>query len=111
MKVSHRYVCLLSLALIVLTSFGTAQNAFNVYRERCMSCHGLDGAGKTAAGKKMETPDLRSKEFVAMSDAQMFNSIGRGTQHKNYPHSFLYTGLSEKQVHEMVGYIRQLQNK
>jgi mono/diheme cytochrome c family protein len=81
------------------------------YKDKCGSCHAADGSGKTAAGKKMETPDLRAKEFVEMTDAQMFESIGRGTKHRNYPHSFLYTGLNEKQVRDLVTYIRGLQQK
>jgi mono/diheme cytochrome c family protein len=87
----------------------TAQDGAAIYKNKCASCHAADGSGKTAAGKKLESPDLRAKEFVEMSDKDMFESIGRGTKHRNYPHSFLYTGLNESQVRAMVSYIRGLQ--
>lgn len=88
-----------------------AQDSAATYRNKCLSCHAADGSGKTASGKKMETPDLRAKQFVEMTDKDMFESIGRGTKHRNYPHSFLYTGLNESQVRGLVTYIRELQQK
>jgi hypothetical protein len=40
-----------------------------------------------------------------MSDADLCNSIAHGTQHKEYPHAFLHTGLTEEQIHGLVKYI------
>lgn len=103
----------LAIATVVLTVTASlaADSASALYKNKCSSCHGVDGAGKTAAGKKMQTPDLRSKQIVEMSDQEMFETIGRGTKHRNYPHSFLYTGLNEQQVRSLVTHIRQLQEK
>ena len=33
-----------------------------------------------------------------MRDADIYNSIAHGTQHKEYPHAFLHTGLTEEQI-------------
>jgi mono/diheme cytochrome c family protein len=96
---------------IVFPLFGAADSASSLYDQKCSSCHAKDGSGKTAAGKKMDTPDLRSKEFVVMSDSQMFESIGRGTKHRKYPHSYLYTGLNQQQISDLVTYVRNLQQK
>lgn len=59
----------------------------------------------------MAVADLRQKTYVEMSDAEMFETIGRGTKHKEYPHTYLYTGLDEEQVHSLVAHIRTLQKK
>ncbi len=83
--------------------------ATTLYQKSCASCHGADGSGKTQAQKKLTIPDLRDKQFVEMSDKEMFETIGRGTKHKTYPHSFLYTGMDEQQVSSLVAYIRKLQ--
>ncbi|HET8667637.1 MAG TPA: c-type cytochrome [Terriglobales bacterium] len=88
-----------------------AADAAGLFKDKCVSCHGADGSGKTAAGKKMETPDLHSKQFVEMSDKDMFETIARGTRHKKYPHSFLYTGLNETQINGLVAHVRELQKK
>lgn len=91
--------------------FVYAEDASAIFREKCASCHGADGSARTAAGKKLGAPDFRSKEIVEMTDKDLFETIGRGTKHRNYPHSFLYTGLSEGQVRGLVAYIRVLQQK
>jgi cytochrome c6 len=88
-----------------------AQDSAATFKNKCVTCHGADGSGRTAAGKKIGAPDLHAKEFVEMTDKDMFESIGRGAKHRNYPHSFLYTGLSESQVHGLVTYIRGLQQR
>lgn len=103
-------ICLAALALM-LPPPSVAQDTPALYKDKCGHCHAADGSGKTAAGKKMEVPDLRAKAFVEMSDREMFESIGRGTRHKTYPHSYLYTGLKEQQVNNLIAYIRQLQKK
>jgi cytochrome c len=102
---------LLAVFALILPFNLTAADTSSLYKDKCAACHGMDGAGKTAAGKKMETPDLRTREFVEMSDSQMFESIGRGTRHRNYPHSYLYTGLHQQQINDLVIYIRHLQKK
>lgn len=103
----------LAFAAVVLAVTGclAADSASAVFKEKCSSCHAMDGAGKTPAGRKMQVPDLHAKQFVEMSDQEMFETIGRGTKHRNYPHSFLYTGLNEQQVRELVSHIRSLQAK
>ena len=42
--------------------------------------------------------ELRSERIKGMSDADIYNSIAHGTQHKEYPHAFLHTGLTEEQI-------------
>lgn len=102
---------LFALLAFILPLTSVAQDSVTLYKDKCGSCHAADGSGKTAAGKKMEVPDLRAKQFVEMSDKELFESIGRGTRHRTYPHSYLYTGLKEQQINSLIAYIRQLQKK
>lgn len=104
-------VFIAGLSAVTLALPCVAQDSAAIFKEKCATCHGSDGFGKTAAGKKIGAPDLHAKEVVDLTDKEMFESIGRGTRHKNYPHSFLYTGLSESQVRGLVSYIRALQQK
>ncbi len=99
--------------VLAVTSFISvaAQDSAAIFNSKCATCHGNDGTARTAAGKKIGASDLREKEIVEMTDQEMFESIGRGVKHKKYPHSFLYTGLNEDQVHGLVNYIRRLQQK
>ncbi len=83
----------------------------SLYEKSCASCHGNDGLGKTNARKKMNIPNLLDKQFVEMSDKDMFETIARGKDHKEYPHTYLYTGMNEQQIQDIVGHIRKLQKK
>lgn len=105
--------CALAFAAVVLVVTGclAADSASSVFRDKCSSCHATDGSGTTSAGRKMQVPDFHSKQLLEMSDQEMFETIGRGKKHRAYPHSFLYTGLSEQQVRDLVAHIRQLQKK
>jgi mono/diheme cytochrome c family protein len=101
----------LACVLVCCSLLSPAQDAASLYQKNCAGCHGVDGSGKTAARKKLAVPDFRDKTYVEMSDAEMFDTIGRGTKHKEYPHTFLLTGMNEQQVQGLVAHIRTLQKK
>ena len=87
-----------------------AQDSEAQYIQRCANCHAKDGSGHTNLTSRLAVPDFRSKRIVEMSDADLFNSIANGTQHKEYPHAFLHTGMTEEQIKGLVKYIRVLQH-
>jgi len=89
-------------------SCALAQDSEALYGQKCASCHAKDGSGHTAVAAKLEVPDFRSKRIKEMSDADMYDSIAQGTRHKEYPHAFLHTGLTEQQIQGLVKYIRVL---
>jgi len=62
----------------------------------------------TRTAQKMKVANLRSDEVQKQSDNQLFDSIARGTRHKEYPHAFKYRGLSDSQIRKLVAYIREL---
>jgi cytochrome c6 len=74
------------------------------FKTKCASCHGLDGSGNTAAGKKLNARDLRSAEVKKMSDAQMITIIAKGKG--KMPAA---KNLNADQIKEQVAYIRSLQ--
>ena len=45
-----------------------AATAEDTYTETCAICHGADGAGQTARGKKLKLKDLRSPEVQKLTD-------------------------------------------
>jgi len=85
-----------------------AQDSEALYSKKCANCHAKDGSGHTAVTTKLTVPDLRSKRIKDMSDVDLYNSIANGTPHKEYPHAFLHTGLTEEQIQGLVKYIRAL---
>jgi len=98
----------LILCAVPIPARAQAHDATANYKEKCAACHGTDGAGKTDAQKKMHVADLRSKQIRSMSDAELYETIAKGTQHKEYAHAFLYMGLTEADIHAIVKYVRTM---
>jgi mono/diheme cytochrome c family protein len=98
----------LMLCGVPIATLAKMHDAAANYKEKCSVCHGDNGGGKTAAQNKMHVPDLRSKQIRSMSDAELYETIAKGTQHKEYPHAFLYAGLTEIEIHAIVSYIRMM---
>jgi cytochrome c6 len=53
-------------------------DAATTYKSKCASCHGADGSGQTAVGKKMKLKALGSAEVQAMTDDQLLAIISKG---------------------------------
>ncbi len=79
-----------------------------VYGKHCASCHGASGEAKEAIAKalKVEMRHLGSKEVQAKSDAALRKDIVEGIG-KMKP----VKGLSEKDVENMIAYVRTLAKK
>jgi mono/diheme cytochrome c family protein len=92
---------------VLLSSVVLFGEASDLFEEQCAACHAKDGSG-TPAGKKLGVLDLRSHEVQSLSDQDLFDSIGYGTKHKNYPHGFARRGLTNEQITGLVQYIRTL---
>ena len=94
--------------VVLMPAWAKAHSAAANYNEKCAVCHGADGAAKTAAQEKMHVADLRSKQIRSMSDAELYDTIAKGKNHTEYQHAFLYTGLTEAEIHDIVKYIRAM---
>lgn len=102
----------LSLIVILVVAAAIPSRAQNgiqqVFEKNCSSCHGKDGAGKTAAAAHMKIPDLRSHEVQQLSDKQIFDTIAYGAGHKQYPHAFADKGMTGVLISDLVQYLREL---
>ncbi len=101
-------VALLELVLVLLLPVCGSGQAEDLYKAQCSSCHGMDGSASTPAGKKIGAADLRSQQVQDLSDEELFKTIAYGVAHKRYPHAFASRGLTQKQIAELVTYIRKM---
>ena len=53
-------------------------NGENIFRAKCAVCHGVDGAGRTPNGKKLQIPDLRSDKVQDVPDDELLDVISNG---------------------------------
>jgi cytochrome c6 len=106
MKVFSRV--LLAACIMAFTSAAMAQEPdpqiVSLYKTKCAACHGADGKGDTAAGKKLAARDFSLPEIMKAPDAELFEITLKG---KNKMPGF-DKKLTEVQIKSLVGYIRGL---
>ncbi len=78
-----------------------------VFTSKCVMCHGADGTGNTAMGKRFNIQNLRSPEAQKLSDADLAATITKG---KNKMPAF-EGKLTPQQVNNVVAHIRELQKQ
>ena len=81
-----------------------AQEASDLYKTKCQACHGTDGKGETAAGKKLGGKDFHSPEVSKMSDAELIGVTKTGKE-KMPPYD---KKLTDDQIKQLITYIRTL---
>ena len=105
----NKFVCLLLIPGILLSACSMpllAQDAA-IYKTKCAACHGPDGKGDTAMGKKMGLRDFASPEVQKKSDDDLTTIISDG---KDKMPSYKKS-LKPEQIKEVVDYIRSLAKK
>ena len=89
---------------IMIASSGAAfgADAGALWAQNCASCHGKDGSGSTAMGKKLGVKDYTKSQ--SFSDAEATNVIKNGKgKMKGYKDK-----LSDADVKALVAYVRSL---
>ena len=89
---------------IIIASSGAAfgADAATLWAQNCASCHGKDGSGNTAMGKKLGVKDYTKSQ--SFSDAEAANVIKNGKgKMKGYA-----SKLSDADVKALVAYVRSL---
>lgn len=94
----------LALAVMFCTVSPAQDTGASLFKAKCAMCHGPDGKGDTAMGKKLGLKDLGSAEVQKMSDSDLEKIVTDG---KDKMPS--YKGkLTDAQIDSLVKYIRTL---
>lgn len=106
---STRAYAWFAIAVILTTGFSSRALASgaDTYKAKCGGCHGPDGSGATAMGKKFKLRDLRSPEVQKQSDADLQGIIANGKS----PMPAFAKSLDSTQVQELVAYVRSVATK
>lgn len=99
---------LIGITALIMMSLTTAVRAQDspdaLYKAKCQVCHGTDGKGDTAVGKKLGAKDFHSPEVAKMSDAELFEITKKGKD-KMPPYD---KKLTDDQIKQLIKYIRGL---
>ena len=82
-------------------SFG-ADAGTDVFKTKCAMCHGADGKGETAMGKKFALKDLGSPDVQSLQDPVLNNLITNGKEKM----PAYKEKLTADQIQDLVKYIR-----
>jgi cytochrome c6 len=94
--------------LVFTLSARAQEDTAGLFKAKCAACHGADGSGDTPAGKKLGARDLRSDEMQKQTDAQLIDATTNG---KNKKMPAYKDKLTDAQIKQLVGYIRELGKK
>lgn len=102
----------LVIALIsaVFLSYRAGAQTSAVFQAHCTGCHTVSGT-PTSAGQRLGAPNLKSKVIRNRTNEELFQGIAFGNGHKEYPHAFARRGLTDKQIYELIAYIREMQKR
>lgn len=103
---NKRLISLLALLAMVIAVPAFADGAA-IYKAKCASCHGADGAGQTPVGKSMKIRDLRSAEVQKQTDVELTKIISGG---KGKMPAY-GKQLSNADVEALIAHIRTLKGK
>jgi mono/diheme cytochrome c family protein len=101
-----------ALMLIFIVSSGSSSLAAaapaggqDVYLDKCSVCHGQDGAGNTAKGRKLKVQSVSSPEVKKLSEAEMITIVANG---KGKDMDGFQKELGADTVKQVVAYYRSL---
>ena len=105
MKLNLNSLAILCLAATIVTPTYAQSGGADIYKAKCLMCHGGDGMGQTPAGKNLRAASFKDPAIVKLSDADMTAAVTKG---KNKMPA--YAGkLTDAQIKAAVAYIRTLQ--
>lgn len=97
-----------AVALFLMSPPAHSQSAGEaLYKTKCATCHGADGAGATPAGKATKARDFCSQEVKQETDEEWNSIIGKG---KNKMPAY-DKKLKDTEIKDVVAYIRGLCKK
>ena len=97
----------LTCAILILAGAASAwaeEDVKDLYLSKCAACHGPDGAGKTAKGKKLKVQDVHvTATKLSADDMTKIVTDGKGQDMDGFAKTF-----SKDQIKELVEYYRGL---
>jgi mono/diheme cytochrome c family protein len=79
----------------------------DTFKAKCAACHGQDGSGNTAMGRKMKVRDLRSADVQKQTDDELTAIITNGKP----PMPAYSKTLTADDIHQIVAFLRSIAGK
>ncbi len=105
---------LLAVVLLVVwavpASAADAESGQKIYKQKCLMCHGANGAGDGSMGKMLKPPPPSFADANRMAERKDDDLITRIKEGKS-PMPSYGSRLSDTQIQDVLAYIRTLADK
>ncbi len=105
MKVSLKHSLLLCLAAALVTPAFAQSSGEDVYKAKCLMCHGPDGLANNPAGKALKAVSFKDPAVIKASDAELFAAVKNGKGKMPAENG----KLTDAQIKAVIQYVRTLE--
>ena len=105
MKVSSKHIVILCLAAALVTPAFAQSSGADIYKAKCLMCHGPDGMANNPAGKALKAVSFKDPSVIKASDAELFAAVKNG-KGKMPPEN---GKLTDDQIKTVIKYVRTLE--
>jgi cytochrome c553 len=111
MKPITKTTILLAALFGLAVTLAQAEDAQVIWDKQCAKCHGKDGKGQTAMGKKLSIRDLSDAKVQAeITDADITKAIKEGVEKDGKRLMKPAEGVSDEEVKALAAHVRALKS-
>jgi mono/diheme cytochrome c family protein len=104
-KVSSKRIVILCLAAALVTPAFAQSSGADIYKAKCLMCHGPDGMANNPAGKALKAVSFKDPAVIKASDAELFAAVKNGKGKMPAENG----KLTDAQIKAVIQYVRTLE--
>jgi len=104
-KVSSKCIVILCLAAALVTPAFAQSSGADIYKAKCLMCHGPDGMANNPAGKALKAVSFKDPAVIKASDAELFAAVKNGKGKMPAENG----KLTDAQIKAAIAYVRTLE--
>lgn len=105
MKVGSKSIVILCLGAALAAPAFSQSSGADIYKAKCLMCHGPDGMANNPAGKALKAKSFKDPEVMKASDAELFAAVKNGKGKMPAENG----KLTDAQIKSAIEYVRTLQ--
>jgi mono/diheme cytochrome c family protein len=105
-KVSLKFSLVLCLAAAFVTPAFAQSSGADIYKAKCLMCHGPDGLANNSVGKSLKAVSFKDPTVIKASDAELFAIVKNGKGTKMPAEN---GKLTDAQIKAVIQYVRTLE--
>ena len=105
MKVSSKRIVILCLAAALVTPAFAQSSGADIYKAKCLMCHGPDGMANSPVGKALKVVSFKDPAVIKASDLELFTAVKNGKGKMPAENG----KLTDAQIKAAIQYVRTLE--